>query len=525
MTGTLLYHVVSPVHLRNAARIQRGLPDMDVVAVVDEQASSVGQADLDGAKTAVVDLRRESLASPWRHDVQAVAFSALQPRGPVLRLLHEAARRGLPTAALEESNQLALNDGRVNNYLLPVDALGVASPHEKDAMHGQGLALEVVRVTGWPFLPDSVPRDIAWQRATAWGLDPDAPIIALALTRLNDAGEPAPTRERLLKTAWQALPPGHQLAVKTHPIEPTAAVITDVRRHAPGAVVVPSETPVETLLAVSSALVSRGASQVSLEALAFGVPSLVVDTGRTTPFHADAPSSVVRDAADLRARLEDLTPLRPDGPAYSRLRARHAPYSPSEAHRRACAMLQDVIASKKPARDRRPVLALHMAFAGLTRDATEALEPAITDSSFDPLRRLIEGETTSGDLPKLMATHNLLDRAAVRSLLARQVHRAAVAPTDEQVEAMVEWPPMTNSPWYLRMAEAWSACLLRCQDSSAVEVFGRRLIELSHETPAYAGLAADLERCRLRGAPNLRFTAVRFGRRAGRVARRVLTRA
>lgn len=526
MTGPILYHVVSPVHLRNAAIIQRGLPAARLVALVEERAVGILPEDVAASPVDVVDLRRRPWAEAWDPTPAAVVFSSLQPRPPVLRLLAEAARRHVPAVALEESNQLALNGGRVNNYLLPVDAVGAASAYESEALQSQGVPADGVRVTGWPFLPDACPADLARERARGWGLDPDRPVVALALTRLNDAGETAPVRARLLETAWQALPSGHQLAIKSHPIEPTAAVEAFARVHAPGARVVPSQAAIQELLAVSSAVLSRGASQVCLEALLLGVPPLVIDVGRRTPFHEDAPRAVARGEGELRDLLARLDELRTDGLAYANFRQRHAPFDPAQARANACRLVDEAARGRLARDGSRLRLPLHLAFAGLHAEAGEALRQSAPGPRLERTRRIVSGQATVEDAEALLSHEgNPADRAAIQSLLAAQVRRSGRAPTRPEIQAMADWPPSTNAPWYMAAAERWGLCLLLAEDPGAYEGFLRRLDVLAEDVPEYGALRSDLRRARRRRMGPLAFQAARLGRRAGRLARRLLARA
>lgn len=521
MAAAVLYHIVSPVHLRNAALIQRALPEFSVVALLEEGAATVQDSDLQATALRAVDLRREPAETPWKLDVRAVVLSALQPRAPPLRILLQAARRGIPTVALEESHQFALNGGRVNNYLLPVHRLGVASNFERDALIGAGVPRDRIEVTGWPFLPDAVPRDAAEAHARTWGLDPRVPTVALALTRLNDAGETADVRRHLLRTAWQGLPEGWQLAIKTHPIERDGQLRPFVRECAPGAHIVPSQTPIEQVLAVCQAVVSRGASQVCFEALHFAVPSIVIDGGRITAFHEDAPAAVVRSPDELRERLANLSALDPSGPAYAKFRERHAPHSPARARSLACELIRQV-AEVKPSPPADWVrLGLHLAFANLREESMDALSRATPSAQTTAMLQLAGGTATSEDVPHLLAVlENGLDRAAVRSLLALHLSSAGRRPAPEELAAMADWPPTANVPWYVAAAEAWAACLLRWGDRVAVELFAQRLEPLESEVPSLGRLAADLRRFHGRAMAPFAFSAVRFGRRAVRHVRR-----
>ena len=123
-------------------------------------------------------------------EIRAVVFSTVQPRQAPMNLLKWALEHRIPTIALEESNQIALNDGAINNYLLPVDHLLVASPAERRGLIKAGVSERRIEVTGWPFCLGSGESDPEHRQKakTQLGLDPDRPVAALTLTAFNEIG-------------------------------------------------------------------------------------------------------------------------------------------------------------------------------------------------------------------------------------------------------------------------------------------------------------------------------------------------
>ena len=345
--GVIVYYIVGPVHLQNLDLIARQMPDWEFRAAYETQVRWFNSWQLDALKYDVVPLVDDKTPQAlWDGDVRSVVFSSAQMRSIPVALLRAAFMRGIPTIAIEESNQVALNNGRINNYLLPVDRLLVASESERKGMLAAGVPEQRVVVVGWPFFTDVVGKTDVTQRKKMkkfLGLDADRPVAALTLTALGDAGETPEVRRRLLRLASQGMPDPYQLVVKPHPIEPLEMLIPFLQENAPDAKVVPGSVPIAQLLDSTDILLNRGVSQVCLEALLKEIPVIVLDTGIHTPFHGMVPGELIaNNAFDLQKALA-LLAREPDVMGlYAAFEAEHLPYAPAQARELVCLHIDEV---------------------------------------------------------------------------------------------------------------------------------------------------------------------------------------
>jgi len=265
MSRIIVYYVVGPVHPRNLGLIAQEMLDWKFRVVYEQSVwwlSKERMAQVPLEKVALVDDRVPDTL--WSGDVRAVIFSTVQARPTPINLLRATLERGIPMIAIEESNQIALNNGTINNYLLPVDRLLVASVSERTGMIEAGLPEQRVEVTGWPFYTGQVGKTLpnrARAKKEQFGLDKDRPVATLTLTALHDAGESPQVRRRQLTLAAQGLPPEYQLVVKPHPIEKRQVLMPFIRQYAPRAKVVEGSVPIDEVLEATDVLLNRGASQ------------------------------------------------------------------------------------------------------------------------------------------------------------------------------------------------------------------------------------------------------------------------
>ena len=470
MKGTIVYFVVSPVHMRNAALFARTLPNWKFRLTHEEGNPYVGQKiNTEGLEMMPLVGNRipDSLLSA---DVRAVIFSTVQPRVPVMNLLQAARQRGITTLAIEESNQIALNSGAVNNYLLPLDGLFVASTAERDGMLQQGLHHRHIEVTGWPFFHGKSGRVPPSQRRTAkqkLGLDPDRPVASISLTALHAAGESPAIRERQLSLGFAGLPSGFQLAIKPHPVEKLETLRPFVEKFAPAAVMVDGATEISEFLAASDVLLNRGVSHVIFEALFMGIPVVVLDTGVSTPFHGTSPELVARHPQDLKRICRDVCGSKNDISAYESFLEAHAPFAPEEALALTAERIVEAIDLRphqsRPAYDW-STLALFQAWQGNQTSALEILRmPEVVDSD-EPvaaLESLVRRKAGPSDVmalaSRLEGTFNL---HILRCLWIDQLWEKKSRPEDWGLVWMEPFPPVTNAPHFLDWVRKWY-CILR----------------------------------------------------------------
>lgn len=460
----VLYHAVSPVHVRNARIVAAGMPGWTFRVAYEAAAPW-----MDPAKLASLRLEAVPSGDPkaWAGDVRLLVMSSLQPRPAPLALLTGAMDRGIPVAAIEESNQVALNGGTVNNYALPADLVMVASEHEAEGMRTLGVRAERCAVTGWPFFegePGPVPEKLRAGAKERLGLDSARRVALLTLTALHDAGETMAVRARQLELASRGLPEGWQLAIKPHPIESPEALAKTLRRAAPGAALIDPALPVRQALEASDALLNRGASQVAIEALFLGLPVVVLDTGIFTPFHSDAPASVARTPGEVAARLVS----GPGPAAFDKFRSMHM-RDPGQA-RRAVADALEILAAtgpRPPPPDLRWELAAWLAFAGQAAEAARVAAPLGSEGA--PLIRMARRQATGVDWDRLRTQAG--GRYVAHALRALRALDRTVASAAETAW-MRPFPPATNAPWFMPATRAWAR---QIRDPEAAQALSERL--------------------------------------------------
>jgi hypothetical protein len=270
------------------------------------------------------------LQFPWSvraMDEAAAALDAMAPEVAVTyaeaggwgrALALECRRRGIPLAGLQHGfiYRHWLNYRHEPDEMLPDpingDDRGYPRPaltllfDEYAASHlstAGRFPMESLHVTGSARLDELVasvrrlaPARIEEIKMQA-GAAPDRPLIVLA-TKQREAAHVLPD----LIAAVRSIP-GVQLAIKPHPAETAAAYET---AHAPNVSVLSESAPLSDLLAAASALVTVN-STVAIDALALGVPSLVIGLpNNLSPFVEAGTMAGARSREEIRASLERL---------------------------------------------------------------------------------------------------------------------------------------------------------------------------------------------------------------------------
>jgi hypothetical protein len=225
----------------------------------------------------------------------------------------EAAKRNIPVIAIEEVNQLALNDGIINHYFLPLDYLGVPSEVEKEKFMELGLSEDAVIVTGWPFLnkeaalaPKRKGNDNSKKQFRIPG-ESEKKYCLLVLGSLKEQDvvslETWKVRRKILETVSAGLPEDYRLLIKPHPIE-TESGLEEIRKQVPDAVLLDPKYPIEPLLAKADVVVNRGNSQVTLLAMLQKKTVIVIPAGLKTVFHGTMDSIIANSALEFNRIIE-----------------------------------------------------------------------------------------------------------------------------------------------------------------------------------------------------------------------------
>ena len=501
MNGVIVYYAVSPVHLRNTQLIAAGLEEWTLRIAYERDSPWLNAEAVAGVPGDALAFSPSHIPEPlWEGSVKAVLFSTLQPRSGPVALLAEAIRRGIPTVALEESNQIALNQGAINNYLLPADRVLVASEHERRGMIDSGLPAERFEVTGWPFYSGrtgKVSPEHKTRQKEILGLDPKRPVAALTLTGLYNAGSGEASRKRELTLAAQGLPEDYQLAVKPHPTEPLKMLAPFLEECAPASVAIEGMVPIEELLDASDLLLNRGASQVCFEALLQDVPVVVLDTGIETPFHHLAREVVVGTEQELRDAVRYFGDV---GMTYYKpLLEAHLPLAPESARALTCDRIEAIAVSGL--RDAQQCLqafdlALFQAWLGEGRRALETLQDVdahVVDIPLEPFARLIGRRASRQDLAQLQEDMGSGFRLhLLKSLWVRQLVMWGERPSVWDVRWLDGFPPSNNPVWYLATVREWAFHLARSGQVTEATDFVEKVHEAHPFVPEFAKVKNDM---------------------------------
>lgn len=504
MAGTIIYYVVSPVHVRNVQLLAPELSRWDLRIAYEEGSpwlNAENMAPLPFDKIALPAERVPELL--WEGEVKGVVLSTAQPRQVPINLVRAALERGVPSIAIEESNQIALNQGTVNNYVLPVDYVLTASEHECRGMIEAGFPARRFEVTGWPFYAGRVGRISVEQRRARkkmLGLDPERPVASLTLTGLNDAGESPVVRRRQLSLAAQGLPPEYQMVVKPHPIEKREVLMPFVRECAPHATVIEGMVRAEELIEATDVLLNRGVSQVCIEALFQEIPVIVLDTDIQTPFHGLAQDLIVEKPEDLGRILGSLVHEKEPMALYKSFRENHVPFSPVEARTYTCRRIEEIVHLGKcdPEWGKRWFdLALFQAWRldrCIALDMVDREEVSQAGCPAEEFKRLMHYQATVSDLEVLKCFlgdgfHGHL----LRCLWIDQLEHTRKRSTEVDQKWMADFPPLLDAVWFVLHARKWVFVLLRSGYREQAVEFTRNMRERFIHVPGVIDLVSEVD--------------------------------
>lgn len=525
MAHVIIYYIVSPVHLHNVRLIAHELLDWRFRLVYEASNLWLSDDILSEFQYEKVQLINNDIpAEVWAGDVRAVIFSTAQPHPAPINLLQAAMSRDIPTIAIEESNQIALNGRMVNNYDLPVDYVLAASDYERDGLISAGAPARRIEVTGWPFYSGSIGKtdpECAKEMKAKLGLDPNRPVASLTLTGLNTAGENPQIRHHLLSLAAAGLPPEYQLVVKPHPIEPLSSLLPFLSLSAPDATPVSGSISIHDLLRATDVLLNRGVSQVCIEALYKKIPVIVLEAGRSTPFHNLTPEIIVNDPGEIVEVLDKLSAC-DLMQVYQPFINVHMPFSSLLARAQTCDRIREIaeIGSHDPERPNQWLeLILYYVWHTDPRLALNVLTEIEAMKTANRLRRLINHETTRDDLEFLKETvgSGFLSYA-LRCWWIEQLDRRRERSNETDLEWMQDFPPSVNTWMFVAHISRWSRVLLRSGQLSAALALVQRLERDFMDVTGVPDLIRDIDLYNSGRAGRVRY----FFRRAVRASNQVL---
>ncbi|HOE95304.1 MAG TPA: hypothetical protein PK847_01850 [Candidatus Sumerlaeota bacterium] len=462
MKPIALYLPFGPVHLRNLLILSRHMPEWDFVICHSTRTESLAACPAGNGFSwlNLDDIDSYLIAAGQR--IKVAIFSKVFPDKEIFLLLAALIRHKLPAIAIEEVNQHAMTEGRINNYIVPIDHLFLASPYEADALTGLGVPAEVVEVTGWPFhsqlLDDGI--DHRSETRARLGIQGDEEVITLALSLLSDgAGAVASTetqrvRHDLITTVEAVRLPGQRTVVKLHPREDFDAGVRSVKSCSPRVIVAPPDLSIHHVLEISAACINRGNSQVILEALLRSIPVLLVPLGLKTIFDGTNSKEVLSGSEDLRNALLRLRRgIRPD---YSAVLANHSPIAPDRAIARVVHRIEEIACEPLTRHPDMLVGILLWAASLQYQDVTESLVPHLSQDSRSDLlqsvKALLRECATHHDIKTILNNVNIgLLSQAVLAIWLRQLSKYGANREDlALLSSIQDFPSDTNSYRYLQ---------------------------------------------------------------------------
>lgn len=373
---TLLFYATSPVHLKALAHLRTALVGWELLVIAPLSLADIAPGIAEAAEHRGFPVHR--LRSPRELDALdlapgrgVVAFGAVFD-ALALTVLAWALERGLPTVAIEEVAQLALNDCWINNYDAPFTRLFVASREEGDLFRRLGYPDDMLSVSGLlareaagPLPPGAEPRAMGAREGTRprGVLYTTSPL--LSRRTIENLDTPA-IREgilRQIRIGARAL--GLPVVVKLHPNEDPEPEGRRVRRLVPGARVIGRDHTFEELAATAALVINRGNSQTALDAALTGVPTLVVALGACTVFHRNGGAWIADRLDEIPARMAEA--VQGPGPPLDGLRRTYAWAPPGGVAAHIAGELRAIVGAPDPAGPERLAWLLRsMLFVGIS---------------------------------------------------------------------------------------------------------------------------------------------------------------
>ena len=402
------------VHFRNLEILKKNLPEFRFRVIVETWVEKKAPEVLHNIKPADrVRVKNDRLPQEaWGTKDRAIDIlflSTAHPNPLRLHLVHEAVKRNIPVISIEEVNQLALNDGIINHYFLPLDYLGVPSNIEKDRFVELGVPAETIMVTGWPFFDYNAALEDHryFDLRKKYNLQPGKKSCLLVLGSLKEHDmvslETRDIRREILDIVSGGLPAeGYQLLIKPYPTE-TESELHEIQKQVPDAVLLNPKLPIEPLLAQTDLVVNRGNSQVTLLALLRKKPLIVVPVGLKTIFHELLHSIISNSASEFRRLLVDHS--RGERKDYDKILADHFSITQKQAVHEVKRLFAAALKKKiTAASDKKIYISLLYAFLGDIGTAKKVITEAAgkEPASAALLEKLYNHKITPGEFEKLL---------------------------------------------------------------------------------------------------------------------------
>ncbi|UCH92874.1 MAG: hypothetical protein JSV88_21615 [Candidatus Aminicenantes bacterium] len=404
---TVLFYPTGIVHFRNLEILKKNLSGFRFRVILEPWVNKKAPGVLQNIeKQDWVMVEKGQLPGKGWENVDILFLSMAYPNPFRLHLVYEAAKRNIPVIAIEEVNQLALNQGMINHYFLPIDYLGVPSDVEKEKFLELGVSQDALYLTGWPFFDykAALENHRYFDMRKKYNLQPDKKSCLLILGSLKERDmvslETRGVRQEILDIVTMGLTEGYQLLIKPHPIE-TEAGLQEIQKQAPDAVLLNPEHPIEPLLAQADLVVNRGNSQVTLLALVRNKPLIVVPAGLKTIFHGVVDSIISNSASEFRRILVDYS--RGEKKDYEKILTSHFPLTQTQAMQKVNELFTAALKKKiTNRRDKKIYISILYAFLEDMVLAKQIVDEAAEEEAASLLEKLYNHKITPGEFGVLL---------------------------------------------------------------------------------------------------------------------------
>ena len=264
---TILFYITCPKHLKNISMLRPFLEHIDIRVATDVQI-------LEDTTTTLV--RSHEQLDHIAPDL-IVMFMAY----PLLRRLifqQYALQKKIPCIGIEEVHQLSLNNGRINHYFTPLDALAVPNETERGLFRRVPVPFaDQISVTGWGFFEVPEDRHNEKPRSAVLFLSPLSEVDIVST-------ETRSIREQLLLLTEQLQKKGYTITIKPHPMEPPHLLLDHLKALHLENMSIVRDGNVSDILMQHELVINRGNSQTCIEALHLGKKLLIVPAGQPTLF-------------------------------------------------------------------------------------------------------------------------------------------------------------------------------------------------------------------------------------------------
>jgi len=250
---SIAFYIAGEKHLENIKKITHYLPNYRISIFTSCMNL------IDGKRVKHIELLKEI-----SRDTRAVCLFMAYPTSERLDIQEFCLLNNIPCYAIEEGNQLTLNNGRVNHYFTPLDLIFVPSIREKELLIKQHVFCDNLISTGWAFYGND--KNLKNQQL----ISQKALLFLSPLSKIDIvSNEMVGIRKKIIKLVKRFVSKSdYSLTIKLHPNEKSDININKLLlKEKLKATVILGTCDIQSLILNHSLILSRGNSQTILEAL------------------------------------------------------------------------------------------------------------------------------------------------------------------------------------------------------------------------------------------------------------------